>query len=155
LQRLISLSPRLTGRRPIDEVTDTADDEALILKLHAAAILFDLPVSEDGVVTSAFCDYLYTRVRGWRMNKLPTKSPWREAIAEGRATEMYLQGIVIENYHYVRAAAIRQGPLLGRAANAEVFDLVREFVLSEGTHEHYFLDTLARWGVPAARVKAT
>src|SRR5262249_34013984 len=122
---------------------------------YAAAILFDLPVSEDGVFTSAFCDYLYTRVRGWRMNKLPTKWPWREAIAQGRATEMYLQGIVIENYHYVRAAAIRQGPLLGRAANAEVFDLVREFVLSEGTHEHYFLDTLARWGVPAARVKAT
>lgn len=60
-----------------------------------------------------------------------------------------------ENYHYVRAAGVRQGPLLGRAVEAEVFDLVREFVLSEGTHEHYFLSTLARWGIPAAQVKAT
>jgi hypothetical protein len=32
---------------------------------------------------------------------------------------------------------------------------VREFVLSEGTHEHYFLSTLAQWGVPVAQVKAT
>lgn len=61
------------GRLPLGEVTDTADDEKLILKPHDAALLFDLPLSEGGAVTSAFCDYLYARVRGWRMNKLPTK----------------------------------------------------------------------------------
>jgi len=47
--RLVSLSSRLTGRHPLNEITDTADDEALILKPCAAALLFDIPLSEDGV----------------------------------------------------------------------------------------------------------
>jgi hypothetical protein len=54
----------------------------------------------------------------------------------------------VENYHYVRAAAVRQGPLLGRALTPEIFNLARGFVYEEATHEHYFLRTLAEWGIP-------
>ena len=34
--------------------------------------------------------------------------PWRGVIARGEAPTGYLQGILTENYHYVRAAAVRQ-----------------------------------------------
>ena len=63
-------------------------------------------------------------------------------------------GVETENYHYVRAAAVRQSPLLSHAASAAQFDLVREFVTGEASHERYFLEALTRWGVPAVDVQA-
>ena len=73
----------------------------------------------------------------------------------GEASIGYLQGILTENYHYVRAAAVRQSPLLSHAGSAVQFDLVREFVTGEASHERYFLEALTRWGVLARDVRAT
>lgn len=101
-----------------------------------------------------FCDYLYARITRWRTRKPPDRWPWREVIACGEASTRYLQGILTENYHYVRAAAVRQSPLLSHAASAVQFDLVREFVTGEASHERYFLEALTRWGVPAVDVQA-
>ena len=84
-----------------------------------------------------------------------TRWPWRDVIARGEATTGYLQGILTENYHYVRAAAVRQSPLLSHAASPAQFDLIREFVTGEASHERYFLEALTRWGVPAPAVRAT
>jgi hypothetical protein len=117
--------------------------------------LFDLHVSADSVSTGQFCDYLYTRVGAWRSRKSLTAWPWRGVIARGAATTEYLQGILTENYHYVRAAAIRQSPLLSHAASARQFDLIRGFVTGEASHERYFLETLTRWGIPASDVQST
>jgi hypothetical protein len=75
-------------------------------------------------------------------------------IASGEASTRYLQDILTENYHYVRAAAVRQSPLLSHAASAAQFDLVREFVTGEASRERYFLEVLVRWGVPAADIRA-
>lgn len=152
-ERLVVLSPRLRGQLSLGAVADATRDEALILKLHAAGLVFDLPLRDGAVLTSRFCDYLYARVRGWRMNKRPEDWPWREVISGGLATEAYLKGIIIENYHYVRAATVRQSPLLSRASSPEVFDLVRDFVFDEGVHEHYFLRTLMQWKVTARQVQ--
>ena len=60
--------------------------------------------------------------------------PWRRVIADGEATIEYLQGILIENYQYVRAVAARQSPLLSQAVPGVVFDLVREFIVEEAMH---------------------
>lgn len=151
-ERLMALAPRLNGRRLLEEVSETTEDMALIGGLRDLGIVFDLPVGDDGVPVAAFCDYLYARVSGWRQDKRRDEWPWRDVIASGRATTDYLQGILVENYHYVRAAVVRQSPLLSRAAPAAVFDLVREFVVGEASHEGYFLSALTRWGVPARDV---
>lgn len=148
-ERLMALVSRLNGRNVLEEVAESAQDLATIAGLHDAGIVFDLPVGDDGVPVAAFCDYLYTRAGGWRQGKRPDAWPWRDVIASGEATTGYLQGILIENYHYVRAAVVRQSPLLSRAVPAAVFDLVREFVIGEASHEGYFLSALTRWGVPA------
>jgi hypothetical protein len=113
-----------------------------------------LHVSRDSVRTSQFCDYLYARIGRWRTSKIPGLWPWREVIASGGASVSYLQGLLTENYHYVRAAAVRQSPLLSRAASPVQFDLIREFVTGEARHEWYFAESLARWGVPAPAFQA-
>jgi pyrroloquinoline quinone (PQQ) biosynthesis protein C len=111
-------------------------------------------LTEDGMVaTGSFCDYLYAQITAWRSSKRPEMWPWREVIAGGGATVAYLQGILTENYHYVRAASLRQSPLLCLAASPAVFDLIRDFVTGEATHERYFLQSLTQWGVPAAEVR--
>lgn len=50
---------------------------------------------------------------------------------------------------------MRQSPLLSHATSAEQFDLIRDFVTGEASHERYFVEALARWGVPAAEVRAS
>jgi hypothetical protein len=152
--RLRRLAPVLTGRVPFSEMGLTEEDAALLRQLREQGVLFDLRVSADSVSTRQFCDYLYARVARWRTSKSRARWPWREVIARGEASIRYLQGILIENYHYVRAAAVRQSPLLSHAASAVQFDLVREFVTGEADHERYFLAALTRWGVPAADVRA-
>ncbi len=147
-ERLLVLAPRLNGRLPVEEVAQTAEDATLIHRLHEAGAAFDLPISENAVPVDQFCDYLYARISGWRTRKRPDEWPWRHVITSGRAGTRYLQGILIENYHYVRAAAVRQSPLLSHAASPAVFDLIREFVTSEAAHEQYFLTALTRWGLP-------
>lgn len=79
--------------------------------------------------------------------------PWRQVVASGQASVGYLQGILIENYHYVRAAAIRQSPLLSHAASPAMFNLIRDFVTGEAAHEGYFMEALTRWGVPASNIQ--
>jgi len=130
-------------------------DSAILRELKEKGVLFDLHVSADSVSTGQFCDYLYTRVGAWRTRKSLSAWPWRGVIARGEATTDYLQGILTENYHYVRAAAIRQSPLLSHAASARQFDLIRGFVTGEASHERYFLETLTRWGIPASDVRST
>ena len=154
-ERLSVLASRLNGRLPLEEAAQTGDDAALIRRLHEAGAVFDLPVTDAAVPVTQFCDYLYARISGWRGRKRPDQWPWREVIANGQATAGYLQGILIENYHYVRVAAVRQSPLLSRAASPGVFDLVREFVVDEAAHEGYFLSALTRWGLPAHAVQLT
>ena len=151
--RLAALAPRLNGRLALPDVSDSSPDQALITRLHDAGIVFDLPASEDGIFVTPFCDYLYARICGWRQSKKLTDWPWRRVIADGKATIEYLQGILIENYHYVRAAAARQSPLLSQAEPGAVFDLVREFIVEEAMHEHYFLEALTRWGVDPGEVE--
>lgn len=121
--------------------------------MHEQGVVFDLPIAGGSVPTSLFCDYLYTRITRWRTYKQPSLWPWRGVIAGGHASTGYLQGILIENYHYVHAAAIRQSPLLSHAASPAIFDLVRDFVTGEAAHEGYFLETLIRWRLPAADVQ--
>jgi hypothetical protein len=58
-----------------------------------------------------------------------------------------LAGILLENYHYVRAASVRQSPLLSHGMTAAQFELIREFVTGEAAHEAFFIDSLARWGM--------
>jgi hypothetical protein len=145
--RLSVLTPRLNGRLVLEQAACTTDDAALIRRLHEAGAAFDLPVSDDAVPVNPFCDYLYARISGWRSRKHPDQWPWREVIASGQATVAYLRGILIENYHYVRAAAVRQSPLLSHAAPPAVFDLVRDFVTDEAAHEGYFLAALTHWGL--------
>lgn len=152
--RLRRLKPELTGRAPLSAMALPDEDAVLLRQLREQGALFDLRVSADSVSTRQFCDYLYARITRWRTSKSPDRWPWREVIACGRASIRYLQGILTENYHYVRAAAVRQSPLLSRASSAVQFDLVREFVTGEASHERYFLDALTRWGVSAADVRA-
>jgi hypothetical protein len=153
--RLRSLAPRLTGRVPLSEMPLTAEDAALLARLQEHGAVFDLHVSPGSVPADEFCDYLYARIACWRTRKAPDRWPWRGVITRGEATIGYLQGILTENYHYVRAAAVRQSPLLSDAASPAQFDLIREFVTGEASHERYFLETLTRWGVPAPAVLAT
>jgi UDP-N-acetyl-alpha-D-muramoyl-L-alanyl-L-glutamate epimerase len=93
-QRLSVLSPHLKGLFSFDEVAVEPGDEALILKLQAGGVVFDLPLNADSAATSQFCDYLCARVRGWRMSKRREDWPWREVISSGKATEEYLKGII-------------------------------------------------------------
>lgn len=150
---LLVLAPRLKGSLPLSEAARTAEDAALIEQLHERGAVFDLPITGGSVPTGLFCDYLYTRITRWRTHKQPSLWPWREVIAGGQASTGYLQGILVENYHYVHAAAIRQSPLLSHAASPAIFDLVRDFVTGEAAHEGYFLETLTRWGLPASDVQ--
>lgn len=152
--RLRRLAPELTGRVPVSAMVLAEEDAALLGQLRKRGALFDLHVSADSVPTRRFCDYLHTRITRWRTGKPPDQWPWREVISRGDASTGYLQGILTENYHYVRAAAVRQSPLLSHAVSATQFDLVREFVTGEADHERYFLESLTRWGVPAADVQA-
>jgi hypothetical protein len=152
--RLRRLAPALTGRVPLSAMALPDEDAALLWHLQEQGALFDLRVSADSAPTRQFCDYLYARITRWRTRKSPGRWPWRDVIARGEASTGYLQGILTENYHYVRAAAVRQSPLLSRAASAVQFDLIREFVTGEASHERYFLEALTRWGVPAADVRA-
>jgi hypothetical protein len=153
--RLRRLVPRLTGRVPLSAMALPDEDAALVQRLQEQGALFDLHVSTDSVHVAQFCDYLYARITSWRTRKAPGRWPWRDVIARGEATTGYLQGILTENYHYVRAAAVRQSPLLSHAAPAAQFDLIREFVTGEASHERYFLEALTRWGVPATAVRDT
>jgi hypothetical protein len=152
--RLRRLAPGLTGQVPLSAMALPEEDAALLGTLREHGALFDLRVSADSVPTRQFCDYLYARITRWRTRKPPDLWPWREVISCGEASTRYLQGILTENYHYVRAAAVRQSPLLSHAASAAQFDLVREFVTGEASHERYFLEALTRWGVPAVDVQA-
>jgi hypothetical protein len=152
--RLRWLAPGLTGRVSLSAMALPEEDAALLMQLREHGALFDLRVSAHSVPTEQFCDYLYIRIARWRTSKPPDRWPWREVIARGEATTTYLQGILTENYHYVRAAAVRQSPLLSHAASAVQFDLIREFVTGEASHERYFLEALTRWGVAAADVRA-
>lgn len=153
-ERLRRLARGLTGRVPLSAMALSDEDAALVRQLREQGLVFDLRVSADSVPTGQFCDYLYARITRWRSRKAPRSWPWRDVIARGEASTGYLQGMLTENYHYVRAAAVRQSPLLSHAASAVQFDLVREFVTGEASHERYFLETLTRWGVPAADVRA-
>jgi len=152
--RLRRLAPGLTGQIPLSAMVLPEEDAALLRTLREHGALFDLRVSADSVPTRQFCDYLYARITRWRTRKSRDRWPWREVIASGEASTRYLQGILTENYHYVRAAAVRQSPLLSHAASAAQFDLVREFVTGEASHERYFLEALTRWCVPAVDVQA-
>jgi hypothetical protein len=154
-ERLRQLAPRLTGRVALSALALPAQDSATLDRLRQQGALFDLHVSPGSVPTGQFCDYLYARIGAWRTGKAPAAWPWRGVIARGEATTGYLQGILTENYHYVRAAAVRQSPLLSHAASPAQFDLMREFVTGEASHERYFLETLTRWGIPAPAVRAT
>ena len=151
--RLTRLVPALVGRAPLNEMALAEKEAALVRRLYAEGALFDLPISHYSVLTVQFCDYLYTRIGRWRTGKPADLWPWRQVIADGGASISYLQGLLIENYHYVRAAAVRQSPLLSRAASAVQFDLVREFVTGEAHHEQYFEESLTRWDVPASRFR--
>jgi hypothetical protein len=152
--RLRRLAPGLTGQVPLGAMALPEEDAALLRTLREHGVLFDLRVSADSVPTRQFCDYLYARITRWRTRKPLDRWPWRKVIACGEASTRYLQGILTENYHYVRAAAVRQSPLLSHAASAAQFDLIREFVTGEASHERYFLEALTRWGVPAVDVQA-
>ena len=152
--RFRQLAAGLTGRVPLSAMALPEEDVTLLAQLWEHGALFDLRVSADSVSTPHFCDYLYARISRWRTRKSPDRWPWRAVIARGEATTRYLQGILTENYHYVRAAAVRQSPLLSHAASAVQFDLIREFVTGEAGHESYFLEALTRWGVPAPDVRA-
>ncbi|HUY51097.1 MAG TPA: hypothetical protein VMV92_36245 [Streptosporangiaceae bacterium] len=152
-KNLLVLAPRLKGHLPLSEAAGTAEEAALVQRLHERGAVFDLPIAKESVPTSRFCDYLYTRITWWRTHKTRGEWPWRDVIARGQASVGYLQGILIENYHYVHAAAIRQSPLLSHAASPAIFDLIRDFVTGEAAHESYFLETLTRWGLPASDVQ--
>lgn len=154
-ERLRQLVPHLTGRVPLSALALPAEDSATLDRLREQGALFDLHVSPDSVPTGQFCDYLYARIGAWRTRKAPAAWPWRGVIARGEATTGYLQGILTENYHYVRAAAVRQSPLLSHAASPAQFDLLRDFVTGEASHERYFLESLIRWGITAPAVRAT
>lgn len=152
--RLRRLAPGLTGRVPLSAMALPDEDAALLRQLREQGVLFDLRVSTDSVPTGQFCDYLYARITRWRTRKSPARWPWRDVITRGEASTRYLQGILTENYHYVRAAAVRQSPLLSHAASATQFDLIREFVTGEASHERYFLESLTRWGIPETSIRA-
>jgi hypothetical protein len=152
--RFRRLAPSLAGRVPLAGLPLPDDDGSLVCRLLDQGILHDLQVSRDSVRTGQFCDYLYARIGRWRTRKAADLWPWREVIASGRASVSYLQGLLIENYHYVRAAAVRQSPLLSRAASPVQFDLIREFVTGEARHEWYFAESLTRWGVPESAFRA-
>jgi hypothetical protein len=153
--RLRLLAPRLTGRKSLDELALHGDDAALVLRLLDQGAVRDLRVSDGQVQTGQFTDYLYARVSAWRSNKPAALWPWREVIAAGKARISYLQGLLVENYHYVRAASVRQSPLLSHAGSARQFDLIRGFVTEEANHEGYFLESLTRWGMDPAEVRAS
>lgn len=153
--RLRRLIPRLTGRVAVSALALSQEDAALVQRLMEQGALYDLHVSPDSVPTPQFCDYLYARITCWRTRKSPARWPWRGVIARGEASTAYLQGILTENYHYVRAAAVRQSPLLSHAASARQFDLIRGFVAGEASHESYFMDALTRWGADPAALRAS
>lgn len=153
--RLRQLAPRLTGRASLAELSLPDDDVALVLRLLSQGAVRDLRVLDGSVSTGQFCDYLYARVSAWRSNKPAALWPWREVIAAGRASTGYLRGLLVENYHYVRAASVRQSPLLSHATSMRQFDLIRGFVTEEANHEGYFLESLTRWGVDPAEVRAS
>jgi hypothetical protein len=154
VDRFLRLAPSLAGRVSLDGLPLPDADADLVCRLLDHGVLHDLQVSRDSVRTSQFCDYLYARIGRWRTGKAPNVWPWRGVIASGCASLSYLQGLLIENYHYVRAAAVRQSPLLSRAASPVQFDLIREFVTGEARHEWYFAESLTRWGVPEAAFRA-
>lgn len=153
--RLRQLAPRLTGRASLAELDLADDDAALVLRLLDQGAVRNLRIRDGSVPTRQFCDYLYARVSAWRSNKPAALWPWREVIATGRASTRYLQGLLVENYHYARAASVRQSPLLSHATSARQFDLIRGFVTEEANHEGYFLESLTRWGMDPAEVQAS
>jgi hypothetical protein len=151
--RIRRLVPSLTGRIPLSAMALSDADAMLVQRLREQGAVYDLHVSADSVPTGQFCDYLYARIACWRSRKPPDRWPWREVIARGGASTGYLQGILVENYHYVRAAAVRQSPLLSHAASTAQFDLIRDFVTGEASHEQYFVKALNRWGVRAPAIR--
>lgn len=153
--RLRQLAPRLTGRASLAELDLADDDAALVLRLLDQGAVRNLRIRDGSVPTRQFCDYLYARVSAWRSNKPAALWPWREVIATGRASTRYLQGLLVENYHYARAASVRQSPLLSHATSARQFDRIRGFVTEEANHEGYFLESLTRWGMDPAEVQAS
>lgn len=150
---LLALAPRLKGCLPLSGSGAHGRGSSADRAVARAGRRIRSSHCGGSVPTSLFCDYLYTRITRWRTHKQPNLWPWRDVIAGGQASTGYLQGILIENYHYVHAAAIRQSPLLSHAASPAIFDLVRDFVAGEAAHEGYFLETLIRWGLPAADVQ--
>lgn len=152
-ERFRRLAPSLAGGVSLAGLP-MPDDAAFVRRLLDQGILHDLRVSRDSVSTDQFCEYLYARIGRWRTRKAADLWPWRDVIASGGASVGYLQGLLIENYHYVRAAAVRQSPLLSRAASSVQFDLIREFVTGEARHEGYFAESLTRWSVPESAFRA-
>lgn len=69
-------------------------------------------------------------------------------------TRDFCDYLIVENFHFVRAASIRQSPLLSVASSKE-FNLIRGFVTEEANHENYFLETLTRWGLSAEEVRSS
>lgn len=81
--------------------------------------------------------------------------PWRKIIASGEAREYYLRGIIIENYHYVRAAMMRQVTSLQSDMPPNVYDLIRDYIRSEAMHDELFIECLTRWGLPIDELRRT
>lgn len=140
------------ARRLLDGRTEIADcglpDSArrLVEALVARGVVYDLRVTDGGVDSAQFSDYLYASVSSWRQNKPADLWPWRRVQWDGQARIGYLQGIIMENMHYVNAAVTRQSPMAAHALSPALFDLVKGFVLGEGDHGDMFVETLVRWG---------
>ena len=89
---------------------------------------------------------LLAMVQSWRLNKSVDAWPWNEMITSGHASQLYLQGIVHENYQYVLRAPWRQAAGFLGTFGHPLRATFQRFVVDESDHAQLFVEALRRWG---------
>lgn len=108
-----------------------------------------LELSDDAthVDAEAFAAWAIKQAMSWRQTKTKDDWPWRDVIYSGKASIGYLQGIILENYHYVRAASWRQCAALASDMPENSYIAFRRFVMEEAPHDALMRESLERWGM--------
>ena len=114
---------------------------------HVIRKHFGLGENTTHVDAKTFASWLISQAMTWRQTKPDDQWPWRDAINSGKASIGYLQGIILENYHYVRAAGWRQAAALASDMPEQSYEAFRTFVTEEAPHDALMRTSLELWGM--------
>jgi hypothetical protein len=141
---LLNASGQLRGRLPLSDIAVHPEESELIIALHEAGIVFNLHICQSFVATCQFSAYLQARIQGWR-TELGGRTGL-ETSSDGSVDRGYLQGILLEEYHYARKATSCRAPLPDQACGP-IRRLVQALTCSHGLDEQALRQTLTRWGI--------